>query len=150
MRAALTRMHVVAAALFAGLAACDQAIDRSAGDRTNVATVAVSQTLNAPDDGAVAIADGMCLDPVALSAEPVGTDAIWKRYSHWSICDYDPERAGRYLDMLVERNDPVAIHSKSVLLEKRDPEESERLRRRAEALGYRPVREWTTCETSRP
>ncbi|HEY0600280.1 hypothetical protein [Brevundimonas sp.] len=89
---------------------------------------------------AVTPSDTSCLKAEELRAEPVGTEAIRERYRHWTLCDYNPDTAEPYLDLLVRRNDPVALHTRSVLLTKTDPEESERLRRRAEELGYRP---WT-------
>lgn len=129
MRAAVTRFAgVLILAVLTSLTACD---------RGPAEPVASQHTPAGPTDGAVTTTDGLCLDPAVLRVEPVDREAIWARYLHWYVCDYDPGRAMRYLDMLVARNDPAAIHGKSVMLERTNPEESERLERRARALGWR-------------
>lgn len=86
---------------------------------------------------AVNPSDSFCLSPTVLESEPVETEAIRERYLHWLICDYDRQKTLRYLDILVARNDPAATHAKSVILADTDVVESERLRTRAESLGYR-------------
>ena len=87
---------------------------------------------------AVTPSDSFCLDTLELAVEPNETEAVRRRYRHWLLCDYDRPKALRYLDVLVTRNDPAAVHEKSVLVQSTDPEESERLRREAEQLGYQP------------
>lgn len=86
---------------------------------------------------AVVPSDSWCLDTSELAVEPTETGAVWRRYHHWLLCDYDRPKALRYLDVLVARNDPVAVHEKSVLVQDTDPEQSARLREQAEQLGYR-------------
>ncbi|HYD28801.1 hypothetical protein [Brevundimonas sp.] len=87
---------------------------------------------------AVNPSDFWCLDASELGVEPTETEAVRRRYRHWLLCDYDRPKALRYLDVLVARNDPAAVHEKSVFIQRTDPEESERLRKLAEQLGYRP------------
>jgi hypothetical protein len=82
--------------------------------------------------------DSWCLDPAELATEPAENDALWRRYRHWELCAFDTPKALRYLDVLVARNDPVAVHTKSVILQPTDPAQSARLQQQAEELGYRP------------
>lgn len=90
-----------------------------------------------PGPTAVNASDVFCLGPEALRTEPIGSEAIRARYRHWTLCDYNREKATPYLDALVAENDPVALHEKSLLLRDTDPTEAARLKAQAERLGRR-------------
>ncbi len=90
-----------------------------------------------PDPTAVNPSDAFCLGPEALRAEPIGSEAIRARYRHWTLCDYNLEKATPYLDALVAENDPAALHEKGLLLRDIDPAEAARLQAQAERLGWR-------------
>jgi len=119
---------VLAAALVLGLTACQEADGEDMTATPGVPGVTA---------GAVTASDSWCVDSAELATEPRETEGIRRRYRHWLLCDYDRPKALRYLDLLVARNDPSAVHEKSVLLRSSNLAESDRLRRQAEALGYR-------------
>jgi len=91
----------------------------------------------ASDPVAVNTSDVFCLDPAVLREEPIGSKAIRARYHHWTLCDYNREKATPYLDALIEQNDPAALHAKSLLVRNTDPAEATRLQAQAERFGWR-------------
>ena len=120
---------VLAAALVLGLTGCREADGEG---------MAAPRVAPAPTAAAVTASESWCVDDAELAFEPTETEGIRRRYRHWLLCDYDRPKALLYLDRLVARNDPSAVHEKSVLLRRSDPQESGRLQRQAEAMGYRP------------
>lgn len=90
-----------------------------------------------PDPTAVNASDSFCLDPAVLRGEPSDREAIWARYHHWTLCDYDARKANQYLDTLVGSEDPGALVVKSMQVRDHDPDESALLLRRARELGWR-------------
>ena len=130
LREALNRIGLIVIA--AGLAAtgCEQrSTQRHANQPLEPTPEAIATAVNP--------ADFQCLAPEALRTEPVGSEAIWARWRHWAICDYDAAKAAQYLDILVARDDPHALRFKGESLRNRDPIESNRLLRRAERFGWR-------------
>ena len=127
LRSAVNRLGLIAVAAGLTVAGCDPAEPR---------TQPVEPT---PEAMAAAVnpADIWCLEPETLRVEPIASDAVWARWRHWAICDYDARKAAHYLDILVARDDPDALRAKGESLRNSDPVESDRLLRRAERFGWR-------------
>ncbi|MBU4039919.1 MAG: hypothetical protein KJ690_03125 [Alphaproteobacteria bacterium] len=126
----MNRIGLIAIAAGLATAACDQRpAENQRSSPRQPSSEAVAMAVNP--------ADSWCLEPEALRTEPVGSEAIWARYRHWRLCDYDARQADRYLDILVRRDDPDALHARSVQQSRKDPVESARLMKRARQLGWR-------------